>query len=110
MPSILNNRELALLVWLSPVVVFLFMRSSALASLVHLIRLAMSPKISISVLVMFGYIGALVMAASSAGLWTTELAKGTVLWVVGPAVVLLFSLNDAVREPRCIKVPTKSSR
>jgi hypothetical protein len=49
---------------------------------------------------MLAWIGLELWAGSRLGLWSTSLAKGTVLWVLGSAGVLFFNCTQAASDPR----------
>ncbi|MCY3887037.1 MAG: hypothetical protein OXG19_04955 [Chloroflexi bacterium] len=98
----LTNRELASLILLSALIVFVLASSGRAAALrsvgVVLLTLA-TPKLLVpTVLYVVALLGALILACH-VGLWEPALWKITVVWLVVAGLRLLFSLNQAIANP-----------
>ena len=90
----LNNRELAALIWIGAAVLWAFSKPSVRESLVGVIRALLKPKILISIAAMLAWIGLELSIGVRLGLWNFALAKGTILWTLGSAGVLLFNCTQ----------------
>jgi hypothetical protein len=88
-----NNRELASLIWLGIALIWAVSRADIRASLRELCKSAVSPKIIGPLGVMALYVGAVVYVAREVGLWKPEFVTATVVWFVGSAVALMFSID-----------------
>lgn len=94
-----NNRELATLIWLVIAFVWAGSRADIRSSLRDLAKSAVSPKILGPLMAMGLYVGVVVYAGASAGLWKPEFVTATVVWFVGSATVLMFK-HDRVWQQR----------
>lgn len=86
----LNNREWATLTWLFTAFVLVLLIKDVRKSIPGLLKTALTPKISLPLLAMFIYLAGLVVMLHSLGLWSSDLTKDTIIWVLGPAVALFF--------------------
>jgi hypothetical protein len=89
MPSFLNNREWATVIWFAVGVIWVLTRRPSLAEL--LVAFIKPSKLSGLVWATAGYVAALVILGRGLGLWTNALIGSTVLWFVGAALILLLS-------------------
>ena len=96
----INNRELALLIWLGAVLALFLLRANLRSILFEVIRLALNPVLVAPVLLMAGWVGGMVLAAVRIGWWEAELAADTTVWFFGTALVLMFNLTQAGGEER----------
>jgi hypothetical protein len=93
--AVFTNRDWASLFWLGLFVAWVLSKKDVRSSLADVARTAMTPKILLPTLTMFGYIAATVLVGAKLKLWNSDLFKDTVVWSFGPALVLLFSISDA---------------
>ena len=95
----LNSREMATLCWLGIAVLWVLYKKEWRRDISRLLKLFMQPPIIISLLAMFAWIGCELCVGNWLSLWSTALAKGTVLWVVGTAIVLFFNCPQVSSDP-----------
>jgi hypothetical protein len=99
----LNNRELAAGFWLvlvlTPALTWLLWRRDTRSSLIGIALLAFHPAILVPSSLMASYVAMLAWLASQVTLWHPSLAKETVLWFLGTAVVLLFKATELEKDP-----------
>lgn len=101
----LNNRELAGLIWLALFAGWAVSQRKVRSGLrdIGLRDIGKSlchPTILFPLIAMIGYVVGLTRIGSRLGLWNSNLLKGTVVWFIGSAPVLLFNLNKCWEEPR----------
>jgi hypothetical protein len=92
---LLNNREIAVLFWLAVVVVVAVSRRDLRPSLVAVIRAALARRIVTWFVAMAAYVAGLVYLGYRLDLWSPSLLKDTIIWFIGPAVVLFFNMTKA---------------
>ena len=90
----LNNREIAALIWIGVAVLWAFSKPSARASFVGAIRTILKPQILIPIAAMLAWVGLELSVGVRFALWNPALAKGTILWTLGSAGVLLFNCTQ----------------
>ena len=96
----INNRELALVIWLGAVLALFLLRGNLRPILFQLVRVILHPVLVIPVLLMAGWVGGLILVAARISWWEAELATDTAVWFFGTAIALMFSVNEALREER----------
>lgn len=96
----INNRELALLIWLGVVLAGLLLARDLRSSLFGVVQAALHPILVVLVLLMAGWVAGLIVIAAGIGWWEVELATDTVVWFVGTALVLMFGVAEAVGKER----------
>ena len=99
----LNSREMATLCWLGIAVLWVLNKKELRRDISRLLKLFLQPPIIISLLAMFAWIGCELWIGNWLSLWSTALAKGTVLWVVGTAIVLLFNCQQVSSDPQAFR-------
>ena len=87
----LNNREIAALIWIGVAVLWAFSKPSARSSFVGVIRAFLKPQILIPLVAMLAWVGLELLIGVRLALWNLALAKATILWTLGSAGVLLFN-------------------
>ena len=97
--SLLSNREIATLCWLGIAVLWVLNKKTLRPEISRLLKLFLQPPIIFSLLAMFAWIGCELWIGNWLSLWSTALAKGTVLWAVGTAIVLFFNCLQAASDP-----------
>jgi hypothetical protein len=89
----LNNREVALLVWIAIAIAWMISQSDMRGSLWALIKAFFKPMILITVIGYFAWTAGLVYLATRDGLWSWELIGDAVIWI-GASFALLFHSED----------------
>jgi len=90
----LTNRELASLILFGLLALFVFAQPSRRQTLAALQRIASSatkPKVLFPILLYTIWVTAAVAIASTIGIWTRDLIKPTLLWIVGSGLALFVS-------------------
>ena len=100
--AVLTNREIAALVVLVLLVVFVLTRPGR-ANLTKSIRRVLatlaSPAILVPLFIFVVWISAAVLVAARFGGWDASLLKTTILWLVLSGSALVLRLNDAIEKP-----------
>ena len=99
---ILTNRELASLILLTALIVFVLASSNrrdTLRSLRGVFSMLVKPKLLVPTLLYVAAILGTLIPASRVGLWEPSLWKATLLWLLVSGFGLLFSLNEATQDP-----------
>lgn len=92
--SILNTREIAILIWTCVLLVWAVSKQPIRESLKDVARSFFNPHIISVVLFMTAYVTALVYLLYLLGIWQALDLKDTVLWLVSIAFVMLFQLSN----------------
>ena len=87
----LNNRELAWLIWVSAFVLWALSKKSVRESSVGVVRALLKAQILLPVAAMLVWVGLELWVGVQLALWSPALAKGTILWTLGSAGFLLFN-------------------
>lgn len=95
----LNNRQIATLIWASVILAYCLTVPGVRSSLAKAARTALHPKIWSIVVLLGAWSLALVHLGSRLGLWTDDLAADTWFWFFTTALVLLFNFERASKEP-----------
>ena len=90
----LNNRELATLIWLSVIVLWVFSQKSVRKDFIGVVRACLDPQILVSLAAMLAWVGLELWVGVRLALWSPALAKGTILWTFGSAVALQFNCTQ----------------
>jgi hypothetical protein len=94
----LNNREWAALFWLIAALIWALSNQDIRRSAAAAARTALHPKISIPLILMLVYVGAMVYEGWRLRVWRAGLVKDTIIWFVGSALVLFVNLSKASQE------------
>jgi hypothetical protein len=105
---ILDNRELAILIWAVVALVGVLSIGRIRPSVVQLLRTVVHPKLLILWVSMLIYIGLLVWLLALVHVWTTDLISETVFWFFGPAVILLSRFEKAKSDPLFLRRALRS--
>ena len=89
-----TNREIAILFWLSVLLVLALLHSNTRPSLGQVVKAFFAPKLSALLAIALTYIIASVFILSFVGIWQWANLKTTVLWGITSAFVAMF---DAIR-------------
>src|SRR6266536_2885551 len=95
----LNNREWAILIWLSIFIAWALSRRDVRSSVGDLLRTASSPKLLVPLAGMLGYVALEVWLGSKATLWRSNLVKDTIVWLIVSALALFINSSEAGRQP-----------
>lgn len=93
--TVLNNREIAILIWLTVFVLWVLLQSSLRKSLHDLIKTFFNPKLFLPLMLMVFYAGILVYLLYALGFWNASQLKTTILWLFFTAFVFFFKLDKA---------------
>jgi hypothetical protein len=96
----LNNREWATLIWLGIVAISLLSWKDMRPLLANVVRSAAKPVLVLPAVALWGWTALLVVAASRVHLWTGDLVKDTVIWSIGPALGLYWSVTKVSEDPQ----------
>jgi len=91
----LNSREWAALIWLGIFVTFVFLNPTVRASLRHVLRSAVTPKLAVVWGVYLAWIAAFVALAHLVGVWRIALTKDTILWAVTGGLASIAGFTKA---------------
>jgi hypothetical protein len=105
----LTNREIAALVWLAVFFGSAMLRPSVRSSFRGVLRAAGHPAIIVSLVWLFSYVGLLVFFGYEFGVWTPNMTKHTLIWLLGPALVLVANLARAWEEERFFRITAKGT-
>jgi hypothetical protein len=105
----LTNREIAALVWLAVFFGWAMLRPSVRSSFRGVLRAAGHPAIIVSLVGLFSYVGLLVFFGYEFGVWTPNMTKHTLIWLLGPALVLVANMAGAWEEERFFRSTTKGT-
>ncbi len=87
----LNNRDLAALIWIGALVLWAFSKRGVRQGAVEVLRAFLKPQILISLAAILAWVGLELWVGIRLAVWSTALVKGTILWTLGSAMVLLFT-------------------
>jgi hypothetical protein len=96
---ILDNRELALLIWLGIALAWALSLKTIRLAFREVLRALFKLVIFLPLLFIFAYIGLEVWFGFRLGLWNAGLTKITVIWAVASAAVLFFDAASAAGDP-----------
>lgn len=95
----LDNREKAIIIWVAVLLAFVF-ATSGIRSLASILRIILSRQILSVLIAMVGYVSLIVFVAYRLGLWDFGMTKDTLVWLLGPALVMVFNSAEANRDAR----------
>lgn len=99
----LNTRELAMLMWMLLVLIWLFVNSRTRSAVFSLFRAFISGKILSSILIISIYSGLEILILKRLGYWELSLAKDSVIWFLGTAFVMLVNYEKATSDSNSIR-------
>src|ERR1035437_3806685 len=98
MPSVLDNREWATLIWLTLGVLWMLSRPDFRPSVKSFLGVLLHPKILVCEVALAACVFGLVMFGKAAGIWTDDLASATVVWFLVSGMVLLMRSTGVSEE------------
>ena len=87
----LNNPEIAGLIWVGAFLLWALSKKSVREGSVGVVRTFLKPQILLPVAAMLVWVGLELWVGLRLAVWSPALAKGTILWTLGSAAVLLFN-------------------
>ena len=87
----LNNRELAAVIWLSVATLWVLSTKGGRRGFVGIATAFLKLQILIPLVAMLAWVGLELWVGARLALWNPTLAKSTILWTLGSAGVLLFN-------------------
>ena len=106
---VLNNRELASLIWLAVAAAWVLSRRDLRSGIAGILKSLANPLLLLPLLGLQGWIALEIWAGGKLGLWNTDLVSNTVVWTVGTALVLYFNVNKAAEDPLFFRKTAKSA-
>lgn len=94
----LNNRELAIVIWILVAFIWVVSQNKIRKSFFHAIKAFFAWKLTISYVLMLSYISLILLSLHSLGIWRWTQFTNTVLWVLCVAFVMLFNYSKASDE------------
>ena len=101
--AVLNNREKAMLIWLAFGLALALRSKDIRSSLVSIAETLLSRPILTILAAMAGYASVVVFFSYRFGLWDFRMTKDTAIWLLGPAIVMVFNHDKARTEPSYFK-------
>ena len=95
----LDNREWAAVIWLGIASLWALSRKDLRSSIADVLGAALNPYILLPLGAMIGHVALEVLLGSKLSLWRSDLAKGTLIWLLVSGLVMLFSFDKASKEP-----------
>ncbi len=93
--EILNNREIAVLVWISIFFIGALLKRDRRSAFYKVLKALYVKQIILSIICMLLYVSLMVFAFYSIGFWDKSAIKDTILWTFGVAFVMLVNSNKA---------------
>ena len=97
---LLNNRELASLIWLAVAAAWILSNRNPRSATVEILKNLARPVLLVPLLLMMGWVALEIWVGSKLTLWNIGLVSNTVVWTLGTAMVLFFNINKAADDPR----------
>ncbi len=109
MTNALTNREIAALIWLAIFFGASMLRPSVRSSFRGVLRAAGHPAIIVSLVGLLFWVGLIVFFGFEAGLWSPDMTKHTLIWLLGPALVMVGNMANAWEEERFFRSTVKGT-
>jgi len=90
----LNNREIAVLVWLGVFLAWAVSQAKIREAILGVLRAALTWKIVVPVLMMATYVALVVLGLRELGFWDLNNLKATVLWFLTAGLVMIFDIKS----------------
>ncbi len=103
MTDIFNNRELAIIVWLTLIIILLGLKNGVLKSYLELLKAFFQDKIISSILISVIFVEVIILLLALLDYWKTDFLKETVLWFFGSAFILLINSRKALENKNHFK-------
>lgn len=96
----LNNREIAVLVWLGVVLAWAVSQAKIRQATLGVLRAALAWKIVLPVLMLATYVGLVVLGLRELGFWALNNLKATVLWFLTAGILMIFDVGSVPSDDR----------
>ena len=96
--NVLNNREIAILIWLGVFFAWALSKRNVRKSLGEVVKFAIKGVIFVSLTLMVLYIGAIIYVLHTINFWNISNLSDTVVWVLGVAFVMLSNVGHSQEE------------
>lgn len=96
--DILNNREIAIIIWMGLFIVWAVSQKAIRNSLVNVLKAFTKIVIFVPFLLMMLYIGMMIYLLYKIHFWEISNLSDTILWLFGVAIVMFVNLNRAREE------------
>lgn len=93
----LNNREIAIIIWIVAFFIWALTNSNVRISIINLLKVFFQKKIQILFIAMIAYIVYIILILSKINFWDFSALKDTIIWFFGTALVTFFALNKALQ-------------
>jgi hypothetical protein len=107
MPTVLNNREWATLIWLSVLLAFALTNADVRAAFGNFFRTLAAPILLKSLLLMAAYVAAAVYAAYPLGAWDLDLMGATAVWFLTSAVGVWNTITNVACDAQYLRKAVK---
>lgn len=98
-----NNREIAIIIWCTLFLCWLFLKKDIRSSLASLLSFFFKNKIFVIFLVMTLYIIGIVTLLNRVNFWDLQLLKDTIIWYFGVAIVMFVNTNEVYQDENYFK-------
>jgi len=98
-----NNREIATAIWFIIIFLWALSISDVRRSIGNLLKAFFNKKIVIPLIAMLLYIVFMVVVFNKIGFWDISATKDTILWTLGTAFTMFFSLNKVTQDNNYFK-------
>ena len=106
---LLNNRELASLIWLAVAAAWILSRRNLRSATSDILKHLASPLLLVPLLVMLGWVALEIWVGGKLALWNTGLVSNTIVWTMGTALVLYFNIDKAAEDPLFFRNTSKDT-
>lgn len=89
--NVLNNREIASIIWLSILFIYMIVDKKIRASIFGVVKSFCNWKVLTPVLLMIIYVCGIIVFLYQIGFWTTSLLKDSIIWVCLTGLVMLIN-------------------
>ncbi|KNZ68180.1 hypothetical protein Tfer_3287 [Thermincola ferriacetica] len=93
--NVFNNREIAAIIWLSVVLIYMIFKKEIRASLFEVIKSFCHRKILIPVILMILYISGIIILLHQIGFWKTSLLKDSIIWTCLTGFTMLMNSGSS---------------
>jgi len=105
----IDNRELAIIIWLAVIILILSMYSKLRSSMFNVIKATFVKPFILGFSILASYYFLIVLLLQWIGLWTTSQMKLTVFWFITVGLVGMFSATSIRKQPSYFKKSVRSN-
>ena len=103
MVNIFNNREIAIIVWLTLIIILFSFKNGVLKSYFELLKAFFQDKIISSVLISVIYVELIILFLALFDFWKPDFLKETIFWFLGSAFLLMLNSRKALENKSYFK-------